>query len=258
MKNATSAALRRSGADVKCLVGERKIRPDFALIAYTHEDSHPNDRSVVYVSHHPIRGDGDDQHIGPGRALSEEALVEMLSDLQQSSGLRYLSADVLAAAKDQMVWWTPPQKVRLWWKPVVEHTGQYGELPTRNAVVPVPGLVFHRKASSLSVWALAGVDRPTPQTPLYHAPFANVYDAGGLCFGDVSWRSDDHQTITEKFFASVFTHDVGSLQRAVGYEHSHLLWEALAAAKPKTFPVEVLRPINFTLAKVLNSKVAHG
>jgi len=203
------------------------------------------------VSHATIHDVRLDEHGTPvieaGEGMRDETLLDMLQTMLGASPLTFLSSNMLARTKDIKVWWTPPVLRTLFIQPV-DTTGQtYDQLPTHNWTVPVPGLVFSIHNHSLSVCAVQGRERPTASTPLYRAPFANTYDTGTVCMGDVQLRTETDQ-IEKQFFDSVFTHDVGAVKRVKNFSKSWKAWEALAADKAiNAFPSAWLLHTNTTL-----------
>jgi len=203
------------------------------------------------VRHATIHDVRLDEHGTPvleaGTGLRDETLLDLLQSLLGASPLSYLPSNMLARTKDIKVWWTPPVLRTLFIKPV-ETTGQnYDKLPTHNWIVPVPGLVFTIHNRSLSVCAVQGRERPKLSTPLYRAPFANTYDTGTVCMGDVQLGMDTDE-IEKQFFDSVFTHDVGAVKRVKNFSKSWKAWETLVGDRAiNTFPPAWLLHTNTTL-----------
>ena len=64
---------------------------------------------------------------------------------------------------------------RLWFRLADKHFAVMAKLPA---------LIFMDTAKGLYVFACC-TNQVSRHTPLYHAPFCNVYEGGGLCFGTV-------------------------------------------------------------------------
>jgi len=64
----------------------------------------------------------------------------------------------------------------------------------RSYRVPLPGLIFCGLGTSYRVYALRDL-RVEAATPLYHAPFPNVYPEGRICPGTVQFPPCDGDTI---------------------------------------------------------------
>ena len=55
-----------------------------------------------------------------------------------------------------------------------------------NGKAYVPPMLWYASKYSLAVFALATDRRPKENTPLYYAPFLNIYEDGKVCMGTVS------------------------------------------------------------------------
>lgn len=85
-----------------------------------------------------------------------------------------------------------------------------------NGGYTVPCLVFKYGKHGLSVFAIADGDcnNINEFTPLYHAPFFNVYNHGGICMGNVKLNKTEKLStfdvcasfLENAFFNSIFTH----------------------------------------------------
>ena len=119
--------------------------------------------------------------------------------------------------------------------------------------VPLPGLVMHATMGNLRIFAVKGQARPALDTPLYHAPFWNMFNTGAMCQGSVRYpaqvRPQDQPSWEGAFFNSVFT-GPSRTDRYIDWSRSYqeLLERAL---KNDTFPEEVLMPTGRTLAQTL-------
>lgn len=127
------------------------------------------------------------------------------------------------------------------------------EIP--NGTAEIPAMLWHANKQNLTVYALETNRRPTEKTPLYHAPFFNVYDSGNVCLGtvDVSIKNSASaeefiQAWENYFFNSYFSHLIN--------EHNPIngncvnLWKDLIRTG-KAFPTEVLKKTNRTLKNLL-------
>jgi PRTRC genetic system protein B len=78
---------------------------------------------------------------------------------------------------------------------------------------PIPNLIFGYRRNVLQIFA-TNTKKIGRQSPLFHAPFLNVYTAGKICMGNVNVsgteRFENFDTTIEylqnAFFNSVFTH----------------------------------------------------
>lgn len=172
------------------LQGDRLV-PSVALICYSRSEH--SQHEIGFVSRHPIVVQQDVPRILPGEPLREGELRDIVTALWERE-LQWIDPRVLAQSQNSCIWWAPPAVRTLWWKPVQESGTDYDALPTRAHPVPVPGLVFRldlQPHPALGVFAVKGNSRPTPRTALFHAPFANVYDVGGICMGDAPTTKED-------------------------------------------------------------------
>jgi PRTRC genetic system protein B len=145
------------------------------------------------------------------------------------------------------VWYTQPRQVPLFFV-------QDLQIPSGKA--HIPAMVWKASKSSLSVYALKGKSKPNANTPLYHAPYFNIYEGGNVCMGTVEiaidrfTRLEDFITKWETyFFNSYFSHTIGNHQ-SVNTDLVTLWREQLITGRP--FPTEVLnKHRNMTLNTII-------
>jgi len=61
---------------------------------------------------------------------------------------------------------------------------------SEQITIPTPPLVWGGCGTIYRLWALHSNDQPTGDSPLYVAPFPNVYQDGGICWGDADARPE--------------------------------------------------------------------
>jgi len=224
--------------------------PIKALLIYesqlTVKDSYgyESDRTPqVYVESYDIgkRGQPVNAHpLSMAEILSLSKLFQNTEELKSNylkpKGL--LPSNVLyldPQADGYVVWYTPSMQIDLYF---VEGLG----IPAGKA--KIPAMVWKATKDSLYVFALKGKGKPNEQTPLYHAPFFNIYENGNVCMGTVQIAIDRFtrlEDFIEKwesyFFNSYFSHTIGSHQGA----KSDLvaLWQQQVATG-KSFPTDQL------------------
>ncbi|MEO8383639.1 MAG: PRTRC system protein B [Betaproteobacteria bacterium] len=215
------------------------------------------DAGIRHATVHDIHVDTEgNPALQPGVSLAEEVLHDMLNTLVGTSALVYRPDNILAASRETIVWWSRPALRTLFVKPVADVNIDYSELPTLRLNVPVPGLIFTLKSRSLMVAGVTGNTRPVPSTKLYRSPFANTYDDGNVCMGDVKLGSGPVE-VERQFFDSVFTHDVGNVARVNGARFTWQAWQALDDDKSRhDYPVERLISTNITLEGFLKRGAA--
>jgi len=166
------------------------------------------DQQKVYASSHPViyaPGAPDVPLLGPGSAPSKKALATLGATIVTATGFTgFIPESLLYIAPGKMVWWCPPQDRHLWFKSQDERIGE------AHATISQPGLVFMAAQGELYVWALAEAGRPTPETPLFKAPYFNVWSGGRVCVGNANFPTNiDAAAIAayeKAFFGSYFTH----------------------------------------------------
>lgn len=124
----------------------------------------------------------------------------LASELDLDSGL--LPPDCL--------WWARTaggDRVAVWCEPrvrTVRLRERYGEPPKRFRL-PLPGLVFVCLPARQAPYVFAARGRPTePDSPLFHAPFYNVFSSGRVCVGSHAFPSDPAR-VPDAFFESNFS-----------------------------------------------------
>ena len=127
------------------------------------------------------------------------------------------------------------------------------EIP--NGKAKIPAMLWFANKERLSVFALTSDKRPTEKTPLYYAPFFNVYEDGSVCMGTVNIHIKNSASVEEftkswedYFFNSYFSHLLDNYNPI--NENCVNLWKKLIKTG-ETFPVGVLKKNNKTLKNVL-------
>ena len=160
---------------------------------------------------------------------------------------------------DLLVWWVPPARRHLAFKVGAEQADAFGGRE-RGEMVPQPGLIFAAASNVWRVWAVKGQSRPTPQTPLFQAPYFNVDDQGRICQGNAPVPNG---TTVEKisawndaFLRSYFTHPnvAGKLLRYRG--GAYAFWRDMLNGRFTRFPERVLVDANTTLGQLLGERGA--
>jgi PRTRC genetic system protein B len=188
-----------------------------------------------------------------GKPILPHAAIQLARDLSHNvwhGG--FLPETVLYLDGDLLMWWVPPHRRHL-----AFHTPQVckGGKKERGAVVPHPGLVFAASSRMWSVWAVKGAKRPTPDTPLYQAPYFNVWEGGKICKGNVDIpdgaTAEKIEAWHAAFFQSYFTHPNVS-NKLVKYEGGSVaFWRDMLDGKFLRFPQKVLVSLETTLQDVL-------
>lgn len=143
------------------------------------------------------------------------------------------------------VWHTPPQSVKLLFTENLR-------IPSGNA--NIPALVWKAGKANLQVFSI--VDTVLQEsTPLYFAPFFNLYQDGRVCMGNVRIRIPGDCGLEqfmklwqEYFFNSYFSHLIGGHQPVKG--NIVQLWQQLTATG-EPFPTETLNTTQYQLKNLI-------
>ncbi|WP_041533033.1 PRTRC system protein B [Pelobacter propionicus] len=189
------------------------------------------------------------QSLGAGHPVDVEMLGTLINALGRNVSIGgYLPPNILSVGFDSMVWWVKPSKRRVFFKTNEEIIGE------RSEVVPHPGLVFGVNGSGVwAVCAVKGNTRPTEDTPIWQAPYFNVWSSGNICTGTIETPKSVAVTETGKweecFFSSYFSHPNahGSRQLINSRINPYQFWKTVLDGKYKTFPTQKLVQTNKTL-----------
>lgn len=192
-----------------------------------------------------------------GRAMTAAMSRTLSAKLnQQHYTAEYLPENVLMTDGDTLMWYEQPQIRHMGFKKSDLYPNR--SLGRRGGRVPVPGLVFVAGSRTWAVFAYKGMERPTPATPLYLAPFYNVDKDGRICAGNVkipkSTAADRITAWNDAFFRSYFPH--ANYDGVVNYKGDvTALWTDLLDGKHgEKFPEEVMRPYELTLADLIRKR----
>lgn len=219
-----------------------------AILLYTRANGyHPE--SHAFATIHAIQTGSDGRaELAPGALLTRDDLEEIYHALKGKRSLAYLPPNVLACTGDAVAWHEPAQERTMFFQTNDE------SLNALTGTYPQPALLWVHDGPNLHVWALDSDARPTPDTPLYNAPYYNTYQDGRVCIGSMP-LPDHHdpartREVSDAFFKSAFTHPSGNHRRHQSFGGSHSeLWQHVR--RLGRFPAEYLAPTDKTLADVL-------
>ncbi|TDE53293.1 PRTRC system protein B [Flavobacterium sp. GT3P67] len=224
--------------------------PKSALVFY--EDRENTD---VYVEHFDMDKNGNPINAHPltereANALSKSLQTEKEKDkaFLKSNGI--LPTNILHVNpntdKGAVLWYTKGQRKQLYF---------VNDLNIPSGMAYVPPMIWYANKNSLSVFALTSDRRSTEKTPLYFAPFLNIYEDGRVCMGSVNINIKNSASVEEftgawedYFFNSYFSHLLGQNSPIIG-NCVHLWKDLIGTGKP--FPKEVLKKKNKTLKNLL-------
>lgn len=234
--------------------GDDKVEISKAILLY---GSH---NKTSYATVHGITMGMKGMALAEGQPMTQAALVEIVNSLSNSvqrTGL-FIPENVLSMGVDSVVWYVrPSDSRRVWFKCADKKIGE------RNGLTPQPGLVFAAGACGWNVFAFKGNGRPTPTTPLYLAPYFNVWANGKVCQGSVevpkACSLDNYRDFENAFFESMFSHPNVHKDLVKYRGGAYSLWKALLDGKfGNTFPEKVLVPTKLTLNDFLKQTVGGG
>jgi PRTRC genetic system protein B len=226
--------------------------PKSALVFY---ESKGLDKEV-YVEHFDMDRNGTPINAHPLTEREAGALAKALLTEKQNQTAFLKSGGILPTTilhinpsrdKGAVLWYTKSQKRPLYF---IDGLG----IPSGTAYIPP--MVWQADKNSLRVFALSTSRRPTEKTPLYYAPFFNIYEDGRVCMGSVSIDIKESACVEEftrawedYFFNSYFSHLMGENSPVKGNCVS--LWKDLVATG-RAFPKAVLKSSIKTLKNLLS------
>lgn len=230
----------------------RLYHPKSALVFY---ESKGLDKEV-YVEHFDMDRNGTPINAHPLTEREAGALAKalMTEKQKQSAFLKpvgILPTNILhinpSRDKGAVIWYTKSKKRPLYF---IEGLG----IPSGQGFVPA--MVWQASKNSLRVFAVLSKRRPTEKTPLYYAPFFNIYEDGRVCMGSVSIEIKESACVEEftkawedYFFNSYFSHLMGENSPVKG--NCVTLWRDLISTG-RTFPIELLKKNNKTIKNLLS------
>ena len=227
-------------------------QPVKALVIY--ESTSEKDKNV-YVESFDMDDEGRPLNAHPLTVEEANGLAECLDNTPQlrRSFLKpkgILPPEVLYINPDKngfVVWFTKAQRENLFF---IDKLG----IPGGKA--SIPSMIWKADEVGLSVFALWDNKRPTIKTPLFHAPFFNIYSTGKVCMGTVDVEINSYgsleefmQSWQEYFFNSYFSHSLDNY--APVSTNIVSLWKDLINSRKK-FPVSVLSKNGQTLKNIIS------
>lgn len=196
----------------------------------------------------------EEGRIMAGRPLCMSDLSSLVAKLTAGTGTGERSVfpeRVLYADASLLAWWCPA-KIR----PIFFRSGREDLDSLSGLDVAHPSLFFVARPQALSVWALKELVRPDAETPVFVAPYFNLYEKGNMCIGNVRLPETLRATNAnlkvweEAFFETNFTHSNRGGKALTHFEGGHdALWKAMR--EEFAFPSDSLVPMESTVGAIL-------
>ena len=181
------------------------------------------------------------------KALNTKTQKEKSKDFLKPKGI--LPTNILQinpSENGSVLWFTKSMKKQLYFTENLEIS---------NGRAEVPAMLWFANKRSLKIFALSSNQRPTEKTPLFYAPFFNVYENGNVCMGTVDVHIQNSTSLEEfiknwedYFFNSYFSHLMNEHNPVKG--NCVNLWKSLINVD-KPFPKEALKKVNRTLKSLI-------
>lgn len=163
-------------ADVRASFEQSQTVTSLALLFHTFQSR------LEVVTAHRVEDGSNGPHLMPGRPLSpadELAIVELLrTPTSETDDAAFLPGNVLIQNRFATLWWRPSEVRPMHLHPANEQH--------RTISVRWPSLAFLSIARKLYIVGLQDDDRPTPASPVFHAPLANIWNTGQVCTGNAA------------------------------------------------------------------------
>lgn len=225
-----------------------------ALLVYRSDRQNSTMRSSdiapTFVTKHAIQLSAEGTPtMGPGAVLDKSDLDTLIKGLRGVVPVEFLPPNVLVRTQESVVWWTPAAIRPMFY--LKDKSAELDQLSGKR--FPQPPLLFRASAGNLDVRALLRNERPQLDSPLFRAPYWNVYDTGNICLGSTKIPGDASVASLPRweqaFFESEFTHSNTTCKLTEHPGGFIGLWKSLAGKK--TFPVEHLADAQETLKKFI-------
>lgn len=230
----------------------KTFKPRLAIVAYTPKADKWHE---AYLESHEINEDGQLLEGKPLKQDTIQGLVDVFFDERQNraqiKGLiphNLLKFEVLPGGHFEMVWYRQEEKRHIYFA---------DKLHIKSGVAWVPPMVYEISKDKLNVYALQSNSRPDETTQLFHAPFHNVNDQGGVCLGSAKVKKPSVKTYEsvikyweDMFWLSEFTHLAGAENPTK--TNLSLIWKKLIGTDIMWSDMDELKEIKkLTLSKIL-------
>jgi len=210
--------------------------------------------SSPYIEYYDMDESGCPVNPHPLTVREAQSLAKAL-DTREQAGKAFLRPSGILppnvlhldpSANGSVVWFTKPQRQKLYFAQ---------SLGLDSGTIALPALVWKASRKELQIFALTGKTKPKAETPLFHAPFFNLYRKGNVCMGTVDVRIKSAATLEEfisawqgYFFGSYFSHHIDN-HNPVAQNLISLFKDLMDSEK--SFPCEVLTKTTLTIKNIL-------
>lgn len=209
------------------------LRLTTALLLYSGEEP---GGAPHYWQVHPI---GTDKHGVPhleaGQGMTQDCIEALCKKVLPSlvSNKGWIDKNLLAygsGTSGPLVFFRPSVR-----RPIYFGRGA----PLKSGVAPWPAMVMVASPGELSVYVVRGDQRPDLKTPLYCAPFYNVYYNHKVCIGQSKIPPNCPPSSidgwSEAFYKSAFTHPNANNEDFLRQGTLEKLWGSCSRAKENDF-----------------------
>jgi PRTRC genetic system protein B len=217
---------------------EQTLRLSKAILIY--ESNGTGQLATVHDIRTPDAGRPESAPGSPSSRTAIAEIAEMLTKEGDGPVRRELIPEhLLFADGATLIWWKPMHRA-----PIFFRTGRKEFDEAMNEATPChPPLLFKATSGHISVWALGKNERPSLESPLFQAPYFNIYDTGSMCTGNVrlpeTMRQGAIPAFEAGFFSTNFTHtNAGATLTSFAGGHDGL-WKMLAETGAD-FPLDAL------------------
>lgn len=224
--------------------------PKCAFVFYENESKN----SETYVEYFEMDDNGNPINAHPLTVREAQRLSKTLNiqnkkdkDFLKPNGI--ISPNILhinSSENGKVVWFTKSQERELFF---------VKNLNIQNGKANIPPLLWVANKQNLKIFALENNERPDENTPIFHAPFFNVYENGNVCMGTVDVKIKNSSSLEEfieswenYFFNSYFSHLMNNHNPIKG--NCVNLWKNLIETK-ESFPIAQLIINNKILKELL-------
>lgn len=227
-----------------------------ALLLHARRNTEGGGPESHWLTTHEVENREEGPYIGPGRLFTEgdkRALIDTLLGTLPEEEFSVLPPQVLAVGPQRIAWYVPGCVRAMYFN--VNST-------LFSLRVPWPTLVLRAIDGHLSLAAIVQSDRPSADTPLFHAPLMNVNEATVMCTGNAPVPRGCSVTDCDGYEKAVYETNFSHVNhnrtlkvaksKTVTNEVHVRFWRALQDKKAKRCPADALVPLNKTLDQWLS------